>query len=335
MSLASSFNPQEDAVPLIVAVQHAKAAVATAPPLDDTRVTATKTIQRAWRRHHWQKVARNRSQLTCGCSEKGLVNNRWSEALALGKVLADGANAPGAHVMLNRHWIEAADPLHRYGTRLAPYYKAWLESESKDGFFKWLDRGDGKDLDLATEGHPRAKLQASSVHYLTKAERRGYQVDVRQGRFFWSESGSKVNAGPSCACALDLRHRLIGLPMKYIFVMDLEGRLYIGKKKKGLFHHSSFLGARPVRVAGSITVRGGVLLAINSSSGHYRCSDSQFDDALMMLEEKCGLARGSYVKCYASTKTCPAVVRSKCLLLGDRWCCCRRRDRGKKVHPAA
>lgn len=41
------------------------------------------------------------------------------------------------------------DPKHRYGSSLKYYHKAWTEDETtQDNFYKWLDRGNGKDLSL-------------------------------------------------------------------------------------------------------------------------------------------------------------------------------------------
>ena len=74
-----------------------------------------------------------------------------------------------------KYWIEAADPQHRYGSELAFYYKAWLESGSHKSFFTWLDKGKGRTLDL--KQCPREKLMRSTVTYFTEEQRLEYEVD--------------------------------------------------------------------------------------------------------------------------------------------------------------
>jgi hypothetical protein len=54
-----------------------------------------------------------------------------------------------------------------------------------------------------------------------------------------------------------------------IFVMDLEGRVYAGAHRVGLFHHSSFLAGGNVAAAGELRVQNGKLLDVTAKSGHY------------------------------------------------------------------
>lgn len=46
---------------------------------------------------------------------------------------------------------------------------------------------------------------------------------------------------------------------RWIFVMSPQGKLYIGKKKKGVFQHSSFLAGGATTAAGRLVVNHGVL----------------------------------------------------------------------------
>lgn len=302
----------------------------TTPPENFVgRTSAAALIQRTWRKRA-QRVRFARSQTTL-CNQRGekcLLSNRLVEAIELAKILSTGTQSGGskAQLMSAHHFIEAADPKHRYGSKLGPYYKVWLDSGSHDNFFRWLDRGDGKGLDLSAEGHPRHKLQSSMVTYLKETERARYLVDIRNGVFYWMASGELVDTSPKRTCALDLRFRLLGLPMKYIFVIDLHDRLFVAKKKKGCFHHSSFLGARPVRLAGSIIVKAGRLCAVNASSGHYRPDDTNFDRTLHMLEDKYGVQGGTYVKVYPPKgKCCFGKLMMPAAMEGIL--CCRRRAR--------
>ena len=53
---------------------------------------------------------------------------------------------------------------------------------------------------------------------------------------------------------------------KWIYVTDCDGKFYVGQKKKGHFHHSSFLAGGAICAAGGIKVRECKLLEINPNS---------------------------------------------------------------------
>lgn len=60
-----------------------------------------------------------------------------------------GASADDYSLLLQtEHWLEACDNKHRYGSNLKPYFRAWLESDTHQSFFKWLDEGDGIHVDI-------------------------------------------------------------------------------------------------------------------------------------------------------------------------------------------
>jgi hypothetical protein len=54
-----------------------------------------------------------------------------------------------------------------------------------------------------------------------------------------------------------------------IFVMDAQGRVYVGQHRVGLFHHSSFTAGGDVAAAGEMKVTRGKLVGITAKSGHY------------------------------------------------------------------
>merc|ERR1719198_562779 len=125
-----------------------------------------------------------------------------------------------------KYWIEAADPKHRYGSLLVPYYKKWLESASNKSFYSWLDKGDGATLDL--QESPRQQLMESHVEYLDKESRKDWEVVFRkddngQVRLFYNKSGEAVSTPrKSCFCIYRF-----GMSTKYIFVVDGRYHLYI------------------------------------------------------------------------------------------------------------
>jgi hypothetical protein len=70
----------------------------------------------------------------------------------------------------------------------------------------------------------------------------------------------------------------------WIYVMSTDKVIYIARKVRGAFHHSSFLGGACVIAAGRITVDHGVLTGIAPHSGHYRTSPEQFTLMLKYLK---------------------------------------------------
>jgi RHS repeat-associated protein len=55
-----------------------------------------------------------------------------------------------------------------------------------------------------------------------------------------------------------------------IFVQTAEGKMYIAHCKPGEIHHTSFNGGKPVRMAGQITVKKGIIQTVDNASGHYQ-----------------------------------------------------------------
>ncbi|MCL7044595.1 hypothetical protein MKW94_001685 [Papaver nudicaule] len=60
---------------------------------------------------------------------------------------------------------------------------------------------------------------------------------------------------------------------KWIFVMSPFKKLYAGEKKKGCFHHSSFLAGGTTLAAGRLVAENGALKSVSAYSGHYRPTD--------------------------------------------------------------
>lgn len=69
----------------------------------------------------------------------------------------------------------------------------------------------------------------------------------------------------------------LGLDVKNGFMSQTVVENFMqAKKKKGHFHHSSFLAGGAIRAAGGIKVREGKLLEINPNSGHYKPAQHHF-----------------------------------------------------------
>ncbi|KAF9969907.1 hypothetical protein BGZ73_007546 [Actinomortierella ambigua] len=208
-----------------------------------------------------------------------------------------------ALVLLTEHWLEMSDKKHRYGSNLKPYHERWLQDATNEDFFEWLDKGSGKDLSL--EERPRERLESELVQYLQEHERERYAVTAKDGLLYYRESGDLVHTLPDSVRAEDevdlsqvlpdadanddeatrLEKKRLRNRAKYIYVMGPKGVLYIGRKIKGKFHHSSFFGGGTVSAAGGIVVNHGRLIKVNPKSGHYRPGQTHFDRLLRTLHE--------------------------------------------------
>ncbi|XP_054806957.1 IQ domain-containing protein IQM2 isoform X1 [Prosopis cineraria] len=167
-------------------------------------------------------------------------------------------------------YLKQIDPRHRYGHNLHFYYDNWLRCQSREPFFYWLDIGEGKEVNL--EKCPRSKLQLQCIKYLGPMERLAYEVVLEDGRFVYKQSG-------------ELLHTTGGENAKWIFVLSTSKTLYVGKKKKGSFQHSSFLAGGATSAAGRLVVEYGVLKAVWPHSGHYRPTEENFKEFISFLQE--------------------------------------------------
>lgn len=78
-------------------------------------------------------------------------------------------------------------------------------------------------------------------------ERLSYEVVVEDGKLLYKESGEFLHTIKE------------GSRSKWIFVLSTSKILYVGKKKKGSFQHSSFLAGGATSCAGRLVVEHGVL----------------------------------------------------------------------------
>ncbi|KAF9923986.1 hypothetical protein FBU30_005972 [Linnemannia zychae] len=230
----------------------------------------------------------------------------WRRAEFLSSRLGKGSSdvsTEEALILLTEHWLEMSDKKHRYGSNLKVYHEYWLKQDTSQNFFYWLDKGEGKDVDIKEK--PRAQLDEQHVHYLQEHEREKYAVEIVDGRLYYKQSGQLVHTLPESVKAGDevdvsqilpdsnenddektrLEKKRIRNKAKFIYVTDPKGVLYIARKVKGQFHHSSFLGGGTVCAAGGIIVNQGSLIKINPKSGHYRPAQRHFDRLLKRLQE--------------------------------------------------
>lgn len=78
-------------------------------------------------------------------------------------------------------------------------------------------------------------------------ERLAYEVVVEDGMFLYKQSRELLHTTGEANGA------------KWIFVLSASMTLYVGKKKKGTFQHSSFLAGGATSAAGRLVIENGIL----------------------------------------------------------------------------
>ncbi|XP_030489545.2 IQ domain-containing protein IQM3 [Cannabis sativa] len=198
--------------------------------------------------------------------------SRWSRisliASKIGKGLCEDSKA---QKLAFQHWIEAIDPRHRYGHNLKFYYEEWTRRDAGQPFFYWLDAGDGYKIDL--EDCPRPRLREECIRYLGPQERKAYEYIITEGKIVHKLTGELLDTKQGKQST------------KWIFVMSTDRKLYVGEKKKGLFHHSSFLAGAATLSAGGLLVEWGRVKSVSAYSGHYRPTDMNLSSFLTFLKE--------------------------------------------------
>ncbi|KAG8079608.1 hypothetical protein GUJ93_ZPchr0007g5633 [Zizania palustris] len=190
--------------------------------------------------------------------------SKWARARTRAAKVGKGLSKDDkAQKLALQHWLEAIDPRHRYGHNLHYYYDCWLQCESKEPFFYWLDVGEGKEINLE-DRCPRSKLLNQCIKYLGPQEREDYEVLIEDGKFMYKNNRQilDTSGGPR--------------DEKWIFVLSTSKNMYVGQKKKGTFQHSSFLAGGATSAAGRLVVEDGILKAVWPHSGHYRPTEENF-----------------------------------------------------------
>ncbi|KAK3436245.1 hypothetical protein EUGRSUZ_C00869 [Eucalyptus grandis] len=201
--------------------------------------------------------------------EPETVGSQWARASTrVAKVGKGLSKDEKAQRLVLQHWLEAIDPRHRHSHNLRLYYDAWFQSESTEPFFYWLDVGRGKDVNL--EKCPRNVLHKQCIKYLGPIEREAYEVIIENGKLMYKQRSELVDTMEGS---------------KWIFVLSTSRALYVGKKEKGVFQHSSFLAGGAITAAGRLVAHNGILEAIWPYSGCYHPTEENFREFISFLEE--------------------------------------------------
>eukprot|EP01048_Picozoa_sp_COSAG05_P008961 COSAG05_NODE_709_length_7823_cov_2.423485_4_plen_558_part_00 len=203
-------------------------------------------------------------EIVCSCAQ----------CAAASSILSRGRSSGEQSIHLDeKSWLECFDRKHRYGSNLRPYYHAWRElGLPGKHFWAWLDESSPlPDLPCLR----REKLEAEVVTYLSPEERTRYRVNVEDGLLI-KEDGSLLHTGSVTREGGN----------EWIFVLGAADQMLYAHRKETQriprFHHTSFLAAEPVKVAGQIEVSQGRIQSINLHSGHYRPREDR--DLLSFLD---------------------------------------------------
>ncbi|KAG8919551.1 hypothetical protein FRC00_011191 [Tulasnella sp. 408] len=145
-------------------------------------------------------------------SGKNDVKSRWRRAVFLANRLSNGRSvvtsgpkydlndhnpkSEKAKILETQHWLELIDSKHRYGSNLKYYHRRWIEDDTKENFFQWLDNGGGKDLDL--QQCPRERLESERIIYLSAEQRLNYLTKIdSQGKLRWARNNELVDTTPN------------------------------------------------------------------------------------------------------------------------------------------
>jgi hypothetical protein len=133
-------------------------------------------------------------------------------------------------------------------------------------------------------------MEAQLVHYCNAQERQFYLVEITKGvvRYIHPHPNRQLISSLATSPAVEkqgteLSEEEMGeildserLGNHLIYVMDTDQRLFVNKKVRGSFHHSSFLSGGTTIAAGAIQIVNGTIVQISPQSGHYRPSDEDF-----------------------------------------------------------
>lgn len=180
-------------------------------------------------------------------------------------------------------------PMHKAGY----FLEAWGDdhvgaSGAENAFRAWLHLYE--DPDAGAEGEIRLKENApsfwdwwtsqklynpSGVVYLSAEEREAYRVEVSGGILSWACGAGRLHS---------MGLKWIGEDDDvFIFVISPDRVLHANQGIANKFHHSSFLGGRPVLGAGQLIVNNGRLTMVSNSSGHYRPDPARHFNTLLFF----------------------------------------------------
>lgn len=165
--------------------------------------------------------------------------------------------------------LEFLEPQHR--GKAAMTKALWDQSDSTMSFTGFVQSMNPDELRALDEMNGKgADGNYKWVKYLTDEERAEMELKptaAQQNRF-----KRDMDDGPFDTDQHESEPGRMGWS---IFAMDEHNHIYTHSKSVMQFHHSSFLGGKPVKSAGTLKVTDGAIKAITMASGHYTPGDVQ------------------------------------------------------------
>jgi hypothetical protein len=190
------------------------------------------------------------------------------------KIFDRGGAKPHANLkaLSQGYWLEAMDPAHRVGHNLKTPFEKWQASGAKQDFFVWLDK-----LYIPICKLEMDALNTERVLYLdTEEKRQAYEIKINGGNFTWANAGDPFRTNDM--------HTVFSGDGVAIYVLSADDKFYSANHEKGQFHHSSFLGGKPVVCAGEWAVEDGRgLVMVSPKTGHYLAGEPEFRRLLFVL----------------------------------------------------
>jgi hypothetical protein len=193
---------------------------------------------------------------------------------------------------------EAIDPEHRFGYFLKIKYKKWLADSKKlrgMSFWEYIDQPD-----------IRAEWKGNIVRYVKKKNLPQYRIspklsggqlrlyrgqpgepfDTRDKKILWNgvQHGWAIYVQDPATSVIYSASAVASDERVEMAEMAEEKRLE-SEKQRSVFHHSSFLGGKPVLCAGEWIVIAGQIICVSPMTGHYKIKLPQFMNFLEYLEK--------------------------------------------------
>lgn len=158
-------------------------------------------------------------------------------------------------------------PAHQLVDPLGKYGKNWVDKRT-------LSRSGGKYKTIPMIQEYKNYDFKKGTRYFNDQQRARREVVIRRGVFFRKQTNQMM-----------ISQNTPKGPQTYVFAMDMNGKMYAEIPGKDIhvkdFHHSSFLGGRPVAMAGTLSFNpNGTLGSITTQSGHYRPTKGMIDQAI-------------------------------------------------------
>jgi len=251
------------------------------------------------RSKRWDQLRRMVKQLARGMRKYPVTPTSGTHANTERDAMVAETHEAGASMLHKDFWLEALDKQHRYGFHLRAFHRVWKEDMARvsdaaesaatqaehrkknASFFYWLDHGDGKRLELP-ECSQHA-LRSMHVQYCDAQARKPFEV-----QFVASEQQHESATEQVVLAEYAATHQLVHTDelSKWIFVIDLDHKMYLGRKRKGIFHHSSFVSGAPIFAAGKIMIKHGKIIAIEPHSGHFKPTLKNLTALCQMLRDQ-------------------------------------------------